>query len=112
MESRMSGQDIGFDLRDDDDEDATYAPAAYLQDHNVGPAEELENSEWESHNKTRLINAISSLDDRSQDIVQSRWLDDDNKATLQELADKYSVSAERIRQIENNAMKKLRNALS
>lgn len=111
MESRMSGQDIGFDLRDDDDEDTSYAPAAYLQDDSVGPAEQFENTEWESHNKTRLVNAISSLDDRSQEIVQRRWLDE-QKATLQELADKYSVSAERIRQIENNAMKKLRNALS
>ena len=111
MESRMSGQDIGFDLRDDDDEDATYAPAAYLQDQSVGPAEQLENTQWESHNKTRLINALSSLDDRSQDIVQHRWLNE-KKATLQELADKYSVSAERIRQIENNAMKKLRSTLS
>ena len=111
MESRMSGQDIGFDLRDDDDDDASYAPAAYLQDDSVGPAEQLENTQWESHNKTRLINALSSLDDRSQDIVQRRWLDED-KATLQDLADKYSVSAERIRQIENNAIKKLRNALS
>jgi RNA polymerase sigma-32 factor len=111
MESRMSGQDIGFDLRDEDDEDASYAPAAYLQDTSAGPAEQLETSEWEAHNTNRLTNAIATLDDRSQDIVQRRWLDDD-KATLQELADKYSVSAERIRQIENNAMKKLRNALS
>lgn len=111
MESRMSGQDIGFDLRDDDDEDSPTAPAAYLQDNSEGPAEQFENTEWESHNKTRLINALSSLDDRSQDIVKRRWLEE-GKATLQELADEYSVSAERIRQIENNAMKKLRNALS
>jgi RNA polymerase sigma-32 factor len=111
MESRMSGQDIGFDLRDDDDEDTSFAPAAYLQDHTAGPAEQFENSEWESHNASRLTTAISALDERSQDIVQCRWLAED-KATLQELADKYSVSAERIRQIENNAMKKLRNALS
>ncbi|MGD8926620.1 MAG: RNA polymerase sigma factor RpoH [Thioalkalispiraceae bacterium] len=111
METRMSGQDIGFDLRDDDDEDTSFAPAAYLQDDMAGPAEQLENSEWETHNANRLTNAISALDERSQDIVQRRWLHED-KATLQELADKYSVSAERIRQIENNAMKKLRNALS
>lgn len=111
MESRMSGQDIGFDLRNDDDEDSPSAPAAYLQDQSVGPAEQLENTEWEAHNNARLANAVSTLDERSQDIVKSRWLDE-KKATLQELADKYSVSAERIRQIENNAMKKLRNALS
>jgi RNA polymerase sigma-32 factor len=111
MESRMSGQDIGFDLRDDDDDDNITAPAAYLQDQSIGPAEQLENTEWEAHNNQRLVNAVATLDDRSQDILKRRWLDE-NKATLQELADKYGVSAERIRQIENNAMKKLRSTLS
>ncbi len=111
MESRMSGQDIGFDLRDDDDEDTPSAPASFLQNDAEGPAEQIENTQWESYNKTRLINALSCLDDRSQDIVKCRWLDE-KKSTLQELGNKYSVSAERVRQIENNAMKKLRNALS
>jgi len=110
MESRMSGHDVAFDLRDDDDEDSTVAPAAYLQTAAVGPDEELEENQWEAHNHDRLQSALSTLDERSQDIVQRRWLDD-NKATLQELADKYSISAERIRQLENNAIKKLRNAL-
>ena len=111
MESRMSGQDIGFDLRDDDDEDAPSAPAMYLQDQSTGPAEKLEDTQWEQHNKQRLANAIATLDERSQDIVQRRWLNE-KKETLQDLADKYSVSAERIRQLENNAMKKLRNVLN
>lgn len=111
MESRMSGQDVAFDLRDDDDEDTTVAPAAYLQATAAGPDAELEESQWEAHNHARLQSALSTLDGRSQDIVQRRWLDD-SKATLQDLADKYEVSAERIRQLENNAIKKLRNALN
>lgn len=111
MESRMSGQDVAFDLREDDDEDTTVAPAAYLQTIAAGPEEELEEHQWEAHNHDRLQSALSTLDDRSQDIVQRRWLDD-NKATLQDLADKYEVSAERIRQLENNAIKKLRSALN
>ena len=111
MESRMSGQDVAFDLRDDDDEDTTVAPAAYLQATAAGPDDELEESQWEAHNNARLQSALSTLDERSQDIVQRRWLND-SKATLQDLADKYEVSAERIRQLENNAIKKLRNALN
>ena len=111
MESRMSGQDIGFDLRDDDDDDVPSAPAVYLQDHSAGPAETLESDQLESHNHERLSNALAALDERSQDILQQRWLTE-QKATLQDLADKYHVSAERIRQLENNAIKKLRNALS
>lgn len=110
MESRMSGHDVAFDLRDDDDEDSMVAPAAYLQDSAAGPDVELEESQWEAHNHDRLQSALSTLDERSQDIVQRRWLAD-NKSTLQDLADKYEVSAERIRQLENNAIKKLRNAL-
>jgi len=112
MESRMTGLDIGFDLHDDSDDDApSSAPALFLQDHSDGPAEENENNQWEAHNKSRLLNAVATLDERSQDIVQQRWLND-SKTTLQDLANKYGISAERIRQLENNAMKKLRSALS
>jgi len=110
MESRMSGHDIGFDLHDDDDDDAPTAPVAYLQDQSLSPADEIENTQWDEHNLVRLQNAMATLDKRSQDIVTKRWLVDD-KSTLQELADKYNVSAERIRQLENNAIKKLRNSL-
>lgn len=111
MESRMSGQDIGFDLRDDSDDNAPSAPVAYLEDKSQGPAEIIEDAEWQEHNKTRLQNALLTLDERSQNIVAKRWLAD-KKTTLQTLADEYGISAERIRQLENNAMKKLRNALN
>jgi RNA polymerase sigma-32 factor len=110
MESRLSGQDIAFDLRDDDDDDNTYSPATYLQDCSQEPSQILEASDWEADSNQRLADAIETLDERSRDIVQHRWLTD-NKATLQELADKYSVSAERIRQLENNAIKKLKSNL-
>ena len=111
MESRMSGQDIGFDLRDDDDDDKPTAPVAYLQDQSLSPADQLENTQWGDYNRVRLHNALATLDERSQDILAQRWLSE-KKATLQDLADKYGVSAERIRQLENNAIKKLRNALN
>ncbi|MDH5444327.1 MAG: RNA polymerase sigma factor RpoH [Gammaproteobacteria bacterium] len=110
MESRLSGQDIAFDLRDDDDDDHSYSPATYLQDNSQEPSQLIEASDWEADSNARLANAIQTLDERSRDIVQRRWLTED-KATLQELADKYSVSAERIRQLENNAIKKLKSSL-
>jgi len=111
MESRMSGHDVAFDLRDDDDDDKITAPASYLQATSVGPAEEFETTQAEAYDTERLTHALATLDARSQDIVQRRWLSD-KKDTLQDLADKYKVSAERIRQLENNAIKKLRNALT
>ena len=111
MESRMSGHDVAFDLRDDDDDDNITAPASYLQATSVGPAEEFESTQSEEQDSERLSHALATLDERSQDIVQRRWLND-KKDTLQDLADKYQISAERIRQLENNAIKKLRNALS
>ena len=110
MESRLAGQDIAFDLRNDEDEEDTFHPAAYLQDTTHNPSQVIEESEWEAHNQERLRNALTTLDSRSKDIIQRRWLDD-NKATLQDLADKYQVSAERIRQLENNALKKLQHVL-
>jgi RNA polymerase sigma-32 factor len=112
MESRLSGQDIGFDLGKDDSDDSAYvAPAAYLEDMRFDPASRLEASDWEEHNVTRLHSAMEDLDERSRDIVVSRWLTED-KTTLQTLADKYGVSAERIRQLEKNAMKKLKDVLA
>jgi len=110
MESRLSGQDIAFDLRDDDDDEHNYSPATYLQDNSQEPSQLLEASDWQEDSNQRLHYAIETLDARSRDIVQRRWLTD-NKATLQELADQYSVSAERIRQLENNAIKKLKSTL-
>ena len=112
MESRLTGHDVGFDEpADDDSESYNPSPIAYLQDISHEPARIAEADDWEDHNQQRLYHALESLDDRSRDIVQSRWLTD-NKITLHTLADKYGVSAERIRQLENNAIKKLRNAMS
>ena len=112
MESRLSGHDVAFDAQADDDDDAAPAPAAYLADTRFEPAAALEQENWEADSNQRLYSALATLDERSRDIVQARWLSDDGKTTLQDLADKYSVSAERIRQLEKNAMNKLRNMLA
>jgi len=111
MESRLSGQDVTFDpSADDDDESRSLAPAAYLQDSRMDPAVMLESSDWEANRLDALHGALEQLDERSRDILAQRWLTDD-KSTLQTLADRYQVSAERIRQLENNAMKKLKAVL-
>jgi len=112
MESRLSGHDVAFDAQADDDDDAAPAPAAYLADMSADPARLVEAENFEDDNHQRLHSALATLDERSRDIVQARWLSDDGKTTLQDLADKYSVSAERIRQLEKNAMSKLRNMLA
>ena len=110
MEKRLGNYDMGFDLpADESSEESFTAPASYLQQHNGDPAMLLENSDWEQHEKAQLTEAIAELDERSQDILASRWLSD-KKATLHELAARYSVSAERIRQLEKNAMKKIKTA--
>ena len=110
MESRMSGIDMAFDLPTDDSEE-TYSPALYLEDKSSNFAAELEEENFENQATDQLSEALEQLDERSRHIIQTRWLDD-NKATLQELADHYGVSAERIRQLESNALKKLRNAVT
>jgi len=116
MEARMSAHDQAFELSSDDDDsrgdNSTYSPAQYLEDKRSDLAEEVEAEQWEQQTQQRLLSAIKTLDERSQDIVRSRWLDEENKTTLQELADKYQVSAERVRQLEANAMKKLRMAMA
>ncbi len=110
MESRLSGQDVGFDLTSDDDDDRPYlAPAGYLENHEVSPDIATETADMEELHHNLLFSGIGQLDDRSKDIIQSRWLLDP-KMTLQELADKYGISAERIRQLEAAAMKKLKAA--
>ena len=114
MESRMSGQDMGFDLTGDDNDDAptsTYSPVQYLTDGSADLADDIEEQQWQEQSHARLFSALKTLDERSQDIVSARWLADD-KATLQELAEKYNVSAERVRQLEKTAMKKLQSAMS
>ncbi len=108
MEGRLTSTDLGFDAGADDDEDGVVAPAHYLEDKSADPAELMENSDWEQNSNDHLRLALGQLDERSRDIIQARWLNDDNKATLHQLADKYGVSAERIRQLEKNAMKKVR----
>ena len=112
MESRLSGHDLPFDPvdSDSDDEHEAFTPAAYLRDEQANPAEALEQDDWEEQTTSRLSAALDLLDPRSRDIVQRRWLDDD-KPTLHQLAAEYQISAERIRQLETNAMKKLRTAL-
>jgi len=108
MEMRLSAHDTAFDAPDDDDDDKNaYAPALYLQDRGADPAERVENQATEVDNSIRLGKAVQTLDQRSRDILQRRWLAD-KKSTLHELADEYGVSAERIRQLEKNAMSKLR----
>lgn len=114
MEARMSAHDQAFELSSDDDdskEGSTYSPAMYLEDKRSDLAEEIETEDYEAHTQKKLFSAMSELDERSQDIVQSRWLSE-SKITLHDLAAKYEVSAERVRQLEQNAMKKLRAAMS
>src|SRR5215813_5641464 len=109
MESRLSGHDMAFDAPTDADEDERPAPVAYLVDHGADPYHALENENQEEADLDALKQGLAKLDARSRDIITRRWLKDGEKATLQELADEYGVSAERIRQVEVNAMKKMRN---
>jgi RNA polymerase sigma-32 factor len=110
MEGRLASYDAGFDA-DEDDEDSSYvAPAHYLEDNRYDPAARLEESNWEESNVNGLEAAMQKLDDRSRVILQRRWLNDD-KATLHDLAAEYGVSAERIRQLEKNAMIKVKTMM-
>ena len=111
MEARMGSQDQSFDLSDDDDESATFAPVQYLEDKSQGVESTVISNEFDKDASERLYSALKTLDERSQHIIQTRWLSDD-KTTLQDLADKYQVSAERVRQIEKNAMKKLQSVMA
>jgi RNA polymerase sigma-32 factor len=111
MESRLSGRDVGFDAPTETDDDAPPAPVAYLEDHGADPYLQLADADQEEHQLDTLQQAMAKLDDRTRDIIRRRWLDED-KATLQDLADEYGVSAERIRQLEANAMKKMRGAFA
>ena len=111
MEARMSSQDAAFDLTNDDDESTAFAPAQYLEDKSTDVEMEVINTDHDKTASTKLYSAIKTLDARSQHIIETRWLADD-KMTLQDLADEYDVSAERVRQIEKNAMKKLQAAMA
>jgi RNA polymerase sigma-32 factor len=113
MESRMAAQDMTFDMSADDEssEGRSMAPVLYLQDKTSDFADGIEEDNWDAHAADKLSYAMEGLDERSQHIIRARWLDEDNKTTLQELADQYGVSAERVRQLEKNAMKKLLMAI-
>ncbi len=108
MESRLSGQDLGFDAPSgsSDDDDCISSPAAYLAHQSEDPAAAFENKDWTGHQTEQLSTALNELDERSRAIIQARWLSD-QKQTLQVLAKQYGISAERVRQLEGNAMKKL-----
>ncbi|MEM5499014.1 RNA polymerase sigma factor RpoH [Paraglaciecola mesophila] len=110
MEARMSSHDQAFDLSADDDESGSFAPVQFLEDKSADVETDVVNADWDATASHKLYSAIKTLDERSQHIIQTRWLSDD-KTTLQDLADKYQVSAERVRQIEKNAMKKLQSAM-
>jgi RNA polymerase sigma-32 factor len=113
MESRLSGSDIGYDLTaaDDDEDSRHFAPAAYLTDESNDPALTIEQDDWKTETSNSLSIAMEQLDDRSRTILQERWLAE-KKSTLHELAARYDVSAERIRQLEKNAIGKLKKSLT
>lgn len=110
MEKRLAAQDTGFDAPEGDDDNAYQAPVYYLEDKRSDPAMQLEQADSEVDSYQRMAAAMAQLDERSRDILQQRWLNDE-KATLHDLADKYGVSAERIRQLEKNAMNKVRASM-
>ncbi|MFJ4143404.1 RNA polymerase sigma factor RpoH [Pseudomonas sp. NPDC089734] len=112
MESRLTGQDMAFDpAAEADDDSAFQSPANYLEDHRYDPARQLEDSDWSDSSTANLHQALDVLDERSRDILYQRWLAEE-KATLHDLAQKYNVSAERIRQLEKSAMNKLKTSIA
>ena len=108
MEARLNGRDIGFDAPVDGDDDAPPAPVAFLEDVHADPSMAYEREDEEGDQLDRLRHGLAALDARSRDIIRRRWLDADSKVTLQDLAAEYGVSAERIRQLESAAMKKMK----
>jgi RNA polymerase sigma-32 factor len=110
MEGRLAAHDTAFDAHDDDDAEPWTSPSYYLEATGADPADIVADDDWQAASNDKLDAAMAALDDRSRDILRRRWLTDD-KSTLHELAAEYDVSAERIRQLEKNAMKKLRTAL-
>ena len=111
MEKRLSGRDMAFDPAPSDDEEKAYAPAHYLPSKTPDPAELVEADDWKDQSSGQLHSALGNLDDRSREILEARWLAE-KKTTLQDLAKRYGVSAERIRQIEQRAIKSLRSELA
>src|SRR5882757_4022696 len=107
---RLSARDMSFDPTPESDEEEAYSPALYLPASNADPAVEVERAEWEEDSTERLSVALERLDERSRSILKRRWMTDD-KATLHELADEYGISAERVRQVESNAISKLKGLM-
>jgi len=111
MEKRLHSRDAIFDPTPDLDDERNFTPAAYLPSPDADPAAQVEKTDWHDNATTRMTAALNILDDRSRRILEERWLTED-KMTLHELAAEYGISAERIRQLEVNAIKKLRNAMA
>ena len=111
MEKRMNAYDMAFDAPCESENDEVYSPSMYLEDHSASPETQIESEELQHKMHASLQDAVATLDDRSKDIITTRWLEDDKK-TLHNLADKYNVSAERIRQLENIAMSKLKSHIA
>ncbi|MFT6834699.1 MAG: RNA polymerase sigma-32 factor [Francisellaceae bacterium] len=111
MEKRMNAYDMTFDAPINSENDEIFTPEMFLKDESESPEDSIVNNDLESHMTGKLMSALDKLDERSQDILRLRWLAD-KKATLHDLADKYSVSAERIRQLESSAMGKIKIALN
>src|ERR1700693_985771 len=111
MEQRLSARDMSFDPTPESDEEEAYSPAMYLPASNADPALEVEREEWDEDSSDRLTIALEKLDERSRSILKRRWMTDD-KATLHELADEYGISAERVLQVETNAINKLKGLMA
>jgi len=111
MESRLNGHEISLESNIDDDSEEHYSPIAYLQDESLTPPEALEAKQFEMAESTGLASALNHLDERSRRVVEARWLQEDASKTLHELADEFGVSAERIRQIEQKAMLKMKTLM-
>ena len=108
MEARLNGHEISLEANIDDDSEENYSPIAYLQDESLEPLEAIEAKQTEVAKTTGLAHALQNLDERSRRVVEARWLQDKGGKTLHELADEFGVSAERIRQIEQKAMQKMK----
>jgi len=111
MESRLNGHEISLESNIDDDSEEHYSPIAYLQDESLTPPEALEAKQFEMAETTGLASALNHLDERSRRVVEARWLQEKDSKTLHELADEFGVSAERIRQIEQKAMLKMKTLM-
>jgi RNA polymerase sigma-32 factor len=111
MEGRLGGHEVSLEAHFDDDNDESFSPIAYLPDAGLEPSDALQAKQDEMLETTGLAHALESLDERSRRVVHARWLQEDDSKTLHQLADEFGVSAERIRQIEQKAMQKMKTLL-